>query len=68
MTTSPISITVLLILLLALSLAYCAGAYATGVYVAVCLISATILAVLAVFIEAANAYSEGVEIEREGEE
>jgi hypothetical protein len=57
---SPISIPVLAILLIALALSYCAGAYAQGVAVALCLIASGILTAVAVFMEASEAYAMGV--------
>ena len=61
MTTSPISLPVLFITLLALALAYGAGAYASGIGAALCLIGSGILAVVAVFMEASEAYAQGRE-------
>ena len=63
MTTSPIALPVLCLLLLSLTLAFCAGKYAEGVWMPVMLIGSGIVAVCAVFIEASEAYSAGVESE-----
>ena len=63
MTTSPITLPVLCLILLSLTLAFCAGKYAEGVWMPVMLISSGIVAVCAVFIEASEAYSAGVESE-----
>lgn len=57
---SPISIPVLALLALALVLAYCAGAYATGLWAALFLIGSGILAAVATFMEASMAYGEGL--------
>lgn len=63
MTTSPITLPVLCLILLSLTLAFCAGKYAEGVWMPVMLIGSGIVAVCAVFIEASEAYSAGVESE-----
>lgn len=63
MTTSPITLPVLCLILLSLTLAFCAGKYAEGLWMPVMLISSGIVAVCAVFIEASEAYSAGVESE-----
>ena len=63
MTTSPIALPVLCLILLSLTLAFCAGKYAEGLWMPVMLISSGIVAVCAVFIEASEAYSAGVESE-----
>lgn len=63
MTTSPITLPVLCLILLSLTLAFCAGKYAEGVWMPVMLISSGIVAVCAVFIEASEAYAAGVESE-----
>ena len=63
MTTSPITLPVLCLILLSLTLAFCAGKYAEGVWMPVMLISSGIVAVYAVFIEASEAYAAGVESE-----
>jgi hypothetical protein len=59
MTTSPITLPVLCLILLSLTLAFCAGKYAEGVWMPVMLISSGIVAVCAVFIEASEAYAAG---------
>ncbi len=59
MTTTPISLPVLVLLLLSMTLAYCAGAYAAGLWQPVMLIGSGIIAVCAVFIEASEAYAAG---------
>lgn len=56
---SPISLPVLAITLLALALSFAAGRYADGVWIAVCLIAAGIMATVAVFMEASAAYAAG---------
>ena len=61
MTTSPITLPVLCLILLSLTLAFCAGKYAEGVWMPVMLIGSGIVAVCAVFIEASEAYAAGVE-------
>ena len=63
MTTSPITLPVLCLILLSLTLAFCAGKYAEGVWMPVMLISSGIVAVCAVFIEASEAYAARVESE-----
>jgi len=63
MTTSPITLPVLCLILLSLTLAFCAGKYAEGLWMPVMLISSGIVAVCAVFIEASEAYAAGVESE-----
>ena len=63
MTTSPITLPVLCLILLSLTLAFCAGKYAEGLWIPVMLISSGIVAVCAVFIEASEAYAAGVESE-----
>ncbi len=63
MTTSPITLPVLCLLLLSLTLAFCAGRYAEGVWMPIMLIGSGIVAVCAVFIEASEAYAAGVESE-----
>jgi hypothetical protein len=63
MTTSPISLPVLVLILLSMTLSYCAGAYAQGVWMPVMLIGSGIIAVCAVFIEASEAYAAGVDSE-----
>lgn len=63
MTTSPITLPVLCLILLSLTLAFCAGKYAEGLWMPVMLIGSGIVAVCAVFIEASEAYSAGVESE-----
>ena len=63
MTTSPITLPVLCLILLSLTLAFCAGKYAEGVWMPVMLIGSGIVAVCAVFIEASEAYAAGVESE-----
>ena len=63
MTTSPITLPVLCLILLSLTLAFCAGKYAEGVWMPVMLISSGIVAVCAVFIEASEAYAAGSERE-----
>ncbi len=63
MTTSPITLPVLCLILLSLTLAFCAGRYAEGLWMPVMLIGSGIVAVCAVFIEASEAYSAGVESE-----
>lgn len=63
MTTSPITLPVLCLILLSLTLAFCAGKYAEGVWMPVMLIGSGIVAVCAVFIEASEAYSAGAESE-----
>lgn len=57
MTTSPITLPVLCLILLSLTLAFCAGKYAEGLWMPVMLISSGIVAVCAVFIEASEAYA-----------
>ncbi len=59
MTTSPITLPVLCLILLSLTLAFCAGKYAEGLWMPVMLISSGIVAVCAVFIEASEAYAAG---------
>lgn len=59
MTTTPISLPVLTLLLLSLTLAFCAGRYAEGIWMPVMLIGSGIIAVCAVFIEASEAYAAG---------
>ena len=63
MTTSPITLPVLCLILLSLTLAFCAGRYAEGLWMPVMLIGSGIVAVCAVFIEASEAYAAGVESE-----
>jgi len=63
MTTTPISLPVLCLLLMAMTLAFCAGQYATGIWQPVMLIGSGIIAVCAVFIEASEAYAAGSERE-----
>jgi len=63
MTTSPITLPVLCLILLSLTLAFCAGKYAEGLWMPVMLISSGIVAVCAVFIDASEAYAAGVESE-----
>lgn len=63
MTTSPITLPVLCLILLSLTLAFCAGRYAEGLWMPVMLISSGIVAVCAVFIEASEAYAAGSERE-----
>ena len=63
MTTSPITLPVLCLILLSLTLAFCAGKYAEGLWMPVMLISSGIVAVCAVVIEASEAYAAGVESE-----
>jgi hypothetical protein len=63
MTTSPITLPVLCLILLSLTLAFCAGKYAEGLWMPVMLIGSGIVAVCAVFIEASEAYAAGVESE-----
>jgi len=63
MTTTPISLPVLCLLLLALTLAFCAGQYATGIWQPVMLIGSGIISVCAVFIEASEAYAAGADSE-----
>ena len=63
MTTSPITLPVLCLILLSLTLAFCAGRYAEGLWMPVMLIGSGIIAVCAVFIEASEAYSAGQEAE-----
>jgi len=63
MTTSPITLPVLCLILLSLTLAFCAGKYAEGLWMPVMLISSGIVAVCAVFIEASEAYAAGSERE-----
>lgn len=65
MTTTPISLPVLTLLLLAMTLAFCAGAYATGIWQPVMLIGSGIVSVCAVFIEASEAFSAGMDTDRE---
>ena len=60
MTTTPISLPVLCLLLLSMTLAFCAGAHAQGIWQPDMLIGSGIIAVCAVFIEASEAYSAGV--------
>jgi len=61
--TSPIALPVLCLLLLSLTLAFCAGRYAEGLWMPVMLIGSGIVAVCAVFIEASEAYAAGRESE-----
>lgn len=63
MTTSPITLPVLCLILLSLTLAFCAGRYAEGLWMPVMLIGSGIVAVCAVFIEASEAYAAWVESE-----
>lgn len=63
MTTFFIILPVLCLILLSLTLAFCAGAYATGIWMPVMLIGSGIIAVCAVFIDASEAYSAGAESE-----
>lgn len=63
MTTSPITLPVLCLILLSLTLAFCAGRYAEGLWMPVMLIGSGIVAVCAVFIEASEAYAAGSERE-----
>lgn len=63
MTTSHITLPVLCLILLSLTLAFCAGKYAEGLWMPVMLISSGIVAVCAVFIEASEAYAAGSERE-----
>lgn len=65
MTTTPISLPVLALLLLSLTLAFCAGRYAEGVWLPVMLIGSGIISVCAVFIEASEAFSAGMDTDRE---
>lgn len=63
MTTTPISLPVLVLLLLAMTLAFCAGAYAQGLWQPAMLIGSGIISVCAVFIEASEAYAAGCDSE-----
>ena len=62
---SPISTPVLAMLALALVLAYCAGAFAAGLWSALLLIGSGIIAAVAVFMEASVAYNEGLDDDAE---
>lgn len=62
---SPISIPVLALLALALVLSYCAGCYASGLWSALFMAGAGIIAAVAVFMEASAAYAEGMADARE---
>lgn len=66
--TSPISIHVLALLALALIMAYCAGAFASGMWAALFLILSGIFASVATFMEASTAYSEGLADAKENTE